>query len=278
MDYIQLNIEFNTVDPYREVAMSLLADEGFESFVETNSGLESYIPINNYKESILEVLKPYNDYIDHLEAVKIKDQNWNAEWEKNFDPVFVDDLLVIKAPFHTQEFTQKMSITIQPQMSFGTGHHQTTWLASQRLFDLDLAEKTVLDMGTGTGVLAILAEKLGANKIYAPDIDEWSFNNAIENVALNNCSKVEVALGTDQLIQDKKEVFDVIIANINKNILIQQFPSYANSIKPNGVLLISGFFETDKDDLVQAAQTHGFEFNHMWTKEGWALIELAKTN
>lgn len=271
MNYIELNIEFKALEPWRDILVSQLAEEGFESFVETNTGLLSYIAEKEFEESMLASLKNI-EAIDQFRTKVIQDQNWNATWEENFDPVIVEDKLAIIAPFHKEEFSQSMVITIQPQMSFGTGHHQTTWLASKRFFDLDLSDKSVLDMGTGTGILAILAEILGAKSVYAPDIDEWSYNNAQENIALNNCNKIEVALGDDQLLRGRS--FDVIVANINKNVLLQQFPTYAEVIVDGGTLLISGFFETDKEDLVQAAGKLGFIFEQIFTKDEWALVQF----
>ena len=274
MDYIELNIEFNNISPWREIVLSDLSVVGFESFVETKLGLKCYIAENNFSDDMLLILDNYKTHINSIEINKIKDKNWNAEWEKNFDPVFVENKLAIVAPFHKGEFTQKIVVKIQPQMSFGTGHHQTTWLASKKMFDLDLNNKSVLDMGTGTGVLAILAEKLNAKYIFAPDIDKWSYNNAIENVALNNCTKIEVALGDDSLLKDK--LFDVIIANINKNILIQHFSTYSKALKSGGIMLNSGFFTTDKDDLINEAQKYGFIFESITSKDQWALLEFKK--
>lgn len=273
MDYIELNIDFREIRPWRDIAISQLAEMGFESFVETKTGILSYIPVNLFREEMIDELE-MKDVISQTEVKVIKDQNWNAEWEKNFEPVLVDNLLAIKAPFHDQEFTQKMVVTVQPKMSFGTGHHQTTWLISRRLFDLKLTEQSVLDMGTGTGVLAILAEKLGASKVFAPDIDQWSYENAIENVALNNCEAIEVALGDDRLLEGRN--FDIIIANINKNVLIQHFSVYSKSLNSGGKLLISGFFETDQYDLRDEAERHGFIFEYIFTREGWALMEFRK--
>lgn len=274
MDYIELTIEFKTINPWREVALSALAELGFESFVETKEGLECYIPEKEYSENIQLALKGYDEHIESFQVNKIKDKNWNAEWETNFEPVFVEDKLAILAPFHTEKYAHQLIVKIQPQMSFGTGHHQTTWLASKKLFNLDVKGKRILDMGTGTGVLAIIAEKLGADYVFAPDIDEWSFNNANENSALNDCSKVEVALGGDELLEGKE--FDIIIANINKNILIKHFPVYAKALVSGGTMLNSGFFTTDKKDLVEEAEESGFIFESIESKDEWAMLEFIK--
>ena len=168
MDYIELDIELKTLAPWREVILSDLAVVGFESFIETKSGLKGYINVNDFSDDMLLILGNYKSHILSYEINSIKDENWNAKWEENFDPVFIEEKLAIIAPFHKGDYSQNLIVKIQPQMSFGTGHHQTTWLASRKLFKLDLKNKTVLDMGTGTGVLAIVAEKLGAESIFAP--------------------------------------------------------------------------------------------------------------
>ncbi|MEZ4923893.1 MAG: 50S ribosomal protein L11 methyltransferase [Crocinitomicaceae bacterium] len=275
MNYIELRVEFSEVHPWRDIMIAQLGELGFESFVETKTGLNSYIPETIFDAGIIDDLKEQQG-IANLDYSLIEDQNWNAKWEENFEPVFVDDLLVIRAPFHSPDLKAKMVVTIQPQMSFGTGHHQTTWLMAKKLFELDLTGKEVLDMGTGTGVLAIVAEKLGAKKVFAPDIDEWSFRNALENVALNNCEKIEVALGDDQTIKGRS--FDLIIANINKNVLIQHFSVYSECIKPGGMMLISGFFETDQGDLKKEAGNHGFIFEETFTKDEWAMMQFKAPN
>lgn len=274
MDYIELKIELKTLNPWREVVLSDLAVVGFESFVETNSGLDCYISEKDFSDDMLLILGNYKTHILSYEVNTIKDENWNAKWEENFDPVFVEDKLAIVAPFHTGEYSQGLVVKIQPQMSFGTGHHQTTWLASRKMFNLDLKGKRLLDMGTGTGVLAIVAEKLGADYVFAPDIDKWSYNNALENVKLNACSKIEVALGGDELLTENQ--FDIIIANINKNILIAHFPVYAKAIKSGGTMLNSGFFTTDKNDLIEEAEKYGFVFESIESKDEWALLEFKK--
>jgi ribosomal protein L11 methyltransferase len=214
--------------------------------------------------------------IDQFAYKTIQDENWNAEWEKNFDPVLVEDKLAIIAPFHNGVFNQSLTITIQPQMSFGTGHHQTTWLMSKRLFELNLENQRVLDMGTGTGILAILAEKLGASEILAVDIDEWSYRNALENIELNDCHKIQVELGDHLILKDKK--FDLIIANINKNVLISHFETYSEILEKNGILLLSGFFKTDREDLEQKASEFGFIFESIETKDEWALLQFTLNN
>jgi ribosomal protein L11 methyltransferase len=271
--YIELSVELKTVDPWREILVAELAEKGFESFVETNSGFLGYIQEPLYLADMSEDLK-HLEYVESYQVKTIEEQNWNQEWEKNFDPVFVEKKLAIVAPFHEIPTGFEQVITIMPKMSFGTGHHQTTWLVSKALFDLDLKGKDVLDMGTGTGILAILAEKLGASSVFAPDIDEWSYLNALENCETNNCKNIKVVQGGDEVLGG--QLFHIILANINKNVLIKHFSVYSSSLQSGGLLLISGFFETDQADLVSEAAKHGFVFDRIHSREGWAIIHLHK--
>lgn len=272
MDYVELEINFKEVNPWRDIAVSELSDWGFESFVETKTGLLSYIPVEIFNE---EIKAKVNDLtgVSGFDFKNIPDENWNSKWEENFNPVYVEDKLAIVAPFHKSYETRPMVIEIQPQMSFGTGHHQTTWLISKRLFGLDLDGKSVLDMGTGTGVLAILAEKLGATDVDAPDIDIWSYENAKENAARNSCQYVKVFHGGHELINKS---YDLVIANINKNVLIENFSVYSNALESGGKLLLSGFFTTDESDLIKVAENFGFNFEQSLNKDEWSMLEFNK--
>ncbi|MFK8046741.1 MAG: 50S ribosomal protein L11 methyltransferase [Crocinitomicaceae bacterium] len=274
MRYIELHIEVFELEPWREIIVTVLAENGAESFVETKAGCLAYFPENKYPGIDNCGHLDYKDKIKSVTEKIIEDQNWNASWEKNFEPVFVGDQLAILAPFHNQNTKHQIKVLIQPQMSFGTGHHQTTWLMSEKLLSLKIKGKTILDMGTGTGVLAILAEKLGAKKVFAPDIDEWAFNNAVENCKLNKSQNVLVVHGGAELLKEQK--FDILIANINKNILIQQFTDYAKVANKGALLLLSGFFKTDIDELKVAALKSGFIFENSSSKDEWALMELIK--
>ena len=273
MDYRSYELKFSELDPWRDIAISEMADYGFESFSETKLGVLGYIQVEHDSEEVLSKVKGLEG-VDSVEVKDILTENWNQKWEDNFDPVYVDDKLAIIAPFHDDVRSCEMTITIQPQMSFGTGHHQTTWLISRRLFDLDIEGKDVLDMGTGTGVLAILAEKLGGKNIFAPDIDEWSYKNALENVQRNECSEIEVAHGGHELIGNK--TFDIVIANINKNILIENFSVYSSAVRPQGTLILSGFFKTDKAELEACANKYGFVFEVEHSKDEWSMLEFKR--
>lgn len=273
MDYRSYELEFSEIEPWRDIAVSQMAEFGFESFTETKVGLMGYIQVESDSENILKQVNSLNG----VSGVIVKDivtENWNQKWEDNFEPVYVDDLLAIVAPFHKEFRKCELTILIQPQMSFGTGHHQTTWLISKRLLTMNLNGKEVLDMGTGTGVLAIIAEKMGAKNILAPDIDEWSYKNAIENVDRNNCKEISVLHGGHEVVGDR--TFDLVIANINKNILIENFSVYSKAVKSQGTLLLSGFFKTDKKDLCFHAEKHGFVFEEELSKDEWSMLELKR--
>lgn len=273
MDYISYSLAFSTLDPWRDIAVSEMAELGFESFVETKQGLKGYIAVNANKAVYKSIILNYEG-VSEVDVEIIVGENWNQKWEENFDPVYVENKLAIIAPFHTNYKKCALTVTIQPQMSFGTGHHQTTWLMSQQLMSMSLKGKKLLDMGTGTGVLAILAEKLGAQKIIAPDIDEWSYNNAKDNCLLNKSKEITVLHGGHEVLGEDK--FDVILANINKNTLIANFSLYSKALVLDGSLLLSGFFCTDKDDLCEHAANNGFVFEKEVSKDEWSMLEFKR--
>jgi ribosomal protein L11 methyltransferase len=201
-------------------------------------------------------------------------QNWNATWEAQFEPVFIGEELRIVAPFHELPSFAGIEIVILPKMSFGTGHHQTTHLICQHMLSMDFKGKSVLDMGAGTGVLAILAEKLGAEQICALEIEVWSAENILENIALNKSERISAIHGGAESIPQQS--FEVILANINKNVLLEQLPNYSQVLSANGLLLLSGFFVTDAPDLVAASAKHGFEWVKTAELENWAVVLLKK--
>ncbi len=275
---IELNIEISPKEPWTDILIAQLSEIGFDSFMDTDNGTLAYINEDDFVEARL-----INETILGIEAEdfkakssieKIPHQNWNALWESDFQPVFVEDKLTIIAPFHDDNLVKGMSIIIQPQMSFGTGHHQTTWMMTKAMMELIPFPKRVLDMGTGTGVLAILAEKLGANELVAIDIEPWSVENTIENLARNSCIKSKSLCGDVDLIDGME--FDVVLANINKNVLKSHLSSYSKHLINNGTLIISGFFETDVDELIEVAHLHSFVFEKKFTKETWAAIQFIK--
>jgi ribosomal protein L11 methyltransferase len=277
MERIKVTFQFSEIDPWNDVAIASLSEIGFDSFVELETGIEAYINENEFDQELIQT-----DFIDSIkeqvnvffEVEKIPFQNWNAVWESDFKPVFVEDKLTIIAPFHDPNLVKGLPIIIQPQMSFGTGHHQTTWMMSKILIEMGEMPNDILDMGTGTGVLAILAEKLGAKSILAIDIEPWSVENTIENANRNQCTHIVSLCGDVGLIEGKK--FDLILANINKNILKSHMESYANAMNKDAKIALSGFFESDVDELLEVANRYGLIFDSKITKETWAAIILTK--
>ncbi|MFN8699078.1 MAG: 50S ribosomal protein L11 methyltransferase [Flavobacteriales bacterium] len=274
MTYIEYTFRLNPLLPAREVLVAELAELGFESFVDTEDGLQAYIQSTLHQpvsaDNLMACAMP--DQEVQMVVKEIADQNWNAEWEKNFEPILVDDKCAVRAPFHNPVTGFAMEIVIEPKMSFGTGHHATTWLMMRALFDLDLKGKKLLDMGSGTGVLAILAEKLGAASCDAIDIDEWAYENALENMQRNGCRRVHCALGGADLLGEKK--YDVILANINRNILTRDAAHYLNVLNNGGLILLSGFYTHDVP-LVQDAfpGTTGVRQD---SRDEWAMLMLRK--
>ena len=204
---------------------------------------------------------------------EVEQTNWNAEWEKNFKPIQVDDLVSIRAPFHENPHL-KYDIVIVPKMSFGTGHHETTHMMVQHLLALDLENKKVLDMGCGTGILAIFAEMKGANPVDAIDIDAWCYENSLENIARNNCSHITVFEGDSALLIDKK--YDVIIANINRNILLEDMNIYANCLHENGVLLLSGFYQEDISMIDAEVSKYNLKLESFIERNNWVALKYNK--
>ncbi|MBK7817078.1 MAG: 50S ribosomal protein L11 methyltransferase [Sphingobacteriaceae bacterium] len=274
-NYIAYYFKVEPPQPGTDILIASLGEAGFESFVENEEGFEAYINEELEKNINLNEFT-FEDFKFTFEKDKIEQSNWNAEWEKNFEPVLVEDLLLIRAPFHAEVKNVKHEVVIMPKMSFGTGHHDTTWLMCKQLFDLDLKNKSVLDMGTGTGILAIVAKKLGASPILGIDIDEWSAENAKENCIANGGADIEIKLGDKELLDNYKD-FAVILANINKNVLKIQIPLYSKLLKADGVLLMSGFFTTDVDELEKFANQNQLKLVERYNKNDWAVMKLRKS-
>lgn len=278
MDYIELTLHLTPREPWSEILIAELAECGFESFVETTTGIQAFAPvtIGQIDELLATTSLIENPEVQFVKEEKIiPHQNWNAQWEADFEPVEVDDRLVILAPFHdASKYADREQIIIQPQMSFGTGHHQTTYLMSQFLLDMENVSEHILDMGTGTGVLAILAEKKGANSILAVDIEPWSVENTIENAARNNCSCIRTATGDIECVEENE--FGLILANINKNVLKSHLKTYYDLLATNGMLLLSGFFVSDTAELIGLGQKIGFTYLETVEKETWAALKLVK--
>ena len=280
MDYIELSIICEPREPWADIAVALLAELPFDSFVDTETGILAYIPADSFNKEPVETILTENFPIDEVQLTShvryIEQENWNAKWESDFEPVHVGEELSILAPFHDKTLAKKRIIEIMPKMSFGTGHHQTTRLMCSFLLEEDVNSKKVLDMGTGTGILAILAEQLEANSILAVDIEDWSVENTLENAERNACSKIEGRCGDIDSILEKD--FDIILANINRNILLRHLPSYSEKLSKNGILFLSGFFNSDSEDLKQAAMQEGLSFIDQKSEENWCALKFQKSN
>ncbi len=278
MDYLELTLNLSPRDPWAEILMTELSDLGYESFVETEEGLLAYakvvdIDVNDPCKGS-SIVDSEKEFTAAIEVKIIPQQNWNAVWESDFHPVFVEEQLSILAPFHEETQAKGLLVWIEPKMSFGTGHHQTTWMMSKALLDLPVLPNKVLDMGTGTGVLAIIAEKQGANEIVAVDIEEWSVENTLENAARNACSHIEALCGDVDVLEGRR--FELILANINKNVLKAHMSAYVSMLEPAGKLIISGFFETDAEELILVAQSHGLTHTGSLSRETWAALTFEK--
>jgi ribosomal protein L11 methyltransferase len=274
MKYVEVSFSIMPFEPWNEIIIANLSILPYESFMEEGEYLKAYIQEQDFdpfdlKDLVLKI-KTNKGVIINYEYKNIEHQNWNHVWESHFEPVSINDQLHILAPFHPKDKYQGLIIEIEPKMSFGTGHHQTTFLMCEEITSLSLDGKKVLDMGSGTGVLAILAEKCGAKEILAIDIESWSVENCEENTKRNKCSKIISKLG--DIIDINGQYFDVIIANINKNVLLAHLPSYSKCLNTNGILLLSGFFETDAEDLISAAFEENLVLHSKKIKDGWAML------
>ena len=271
--YIGYYFKVKPLQPATEILIAELGYAGFESFVETQEGVTAYIQKEDCREDILEgiqILKSEEFEITYS-FEEIEQTNWNEEWEKNFQPIVVDNSCTVRAPFHEKPNTQ-YDIVIEPKMSFGTGHHETTHMMIQHILKNDFVGKSVLDMGSGTGVLAILAEMKGAKSLDAIDIDNWCYINSLENVERNNCKNITVLEGDASLLKDRK--YDVIIANINRNILLKDLDTYVSCLKPNGMVLLSGFYNNDIPSIKSKCESLDLQFVENFEKNEWVALKF----
>lgn len=276
MNYIELDIQVEPRYPAADLLITELSELGFESFADTPGGFTAYIPENDYHAGVLQPLHDFDPALGklHWTEKQIPAQNWNAVWEADFQPVDIGGKCMIRAPFHAPPPEGVMDIVIQPQMSFGTGHHATTHLMVEKLLTMDFAGKTVLDLGSGTGVLAILASLRGGAHVDAVDIEAPAVENARENAAHNPGAVIHVYEGDDRFLAGKN--YDVIIANINRNVLLAAMPGFGSALNHGGTLLLSGFFTSDTDTLTAAAAAHGLTTVAANARNEWALLELTR--
>ncbi|MDR0368490.1 MAG: 50S ribosomal protein L11 methyltransferase [Bacteroidales bacterium] len=277
MKYIEIDCVVSPAETGNEIVIALLADMGCESFVESENGVLAYIGKDYFDEKRLETLFAETAAFDFSVSYswkEMEEQNWNAVWESNYEAVLIDNSCYIRAPFHRQRKDVEYEIVIEPKMSFGTAHHPTTSQMIRYLLEEDCKDKTVLDMGSGTGVLAIFAMMRGAKTATAIDNDTWAYENCLENAEKNHISDIEVVLGD---ANDISGTFDLILANINRNILMQDMEKYANALNKNGVLLLSGFYlDPDLNILKGEAEKHNLVFDSFKEQENWTAARFLK--
>ena len=273
MVYLAYHFTIIPLQPATEILIAELGYAGFESFVETETGVTAYIQKEEWNQEILNDIQILNseEFQITYAIEEVEQVNWNAEWESNFNPIQVDGLVSIRAPFHENPGLD-YDIVIEPKMSFGTGHHETTHMMVQQLINLELKDKKVLDMGCGTGILAIFAEMKGAQPIDAIDIDNWCYLNSLENVERNSCKHISVYEGDATLLDGRN--YDVIIANINRNILLNDMQTYAKSLNSNGVLLLSGFYNEDIAAIEEECNKYMLKLVGKLEKNNWVSLKF----
>ena len=273
--YIQLNLTIQPVESGREVVLAVLSELGFESFVERERGLEAYIQESDWTPDLLDALYPLseNGFDIAWSLLAIPPENWNAVWESDFQPIVIEDKCAVRAHFH-DPIDVPYELVITPKMSFGTGHHQTTYMMLNYLLQYPPKGHSLLDMGCGTGVLAILAEKLGAVSINAIDVEPWCYQNTVENIATNGCKNITPAEGDRSQIPPKE--FNTILANINMNVLLLDIPLYAEQLKEDGSLFLSGFFTQDIPAIESKANQYGLKLVDFQNKDNWVAAHFKR--
>lgn len=265
--YIQVQI--NNIDALEQEKLIAVLDEyGATGFEQNDSNMIVYFDEKNFANDELANLFDKHE----IEVKELVDQNWNQVWERNFQPVIVDRFCAVRASFHAPIKNVEHEIIITPKMSFGTGHHATTYMMMQQMQEIDFKRKTVFDFGTGTGVLAILAEKLGASSITAIDIDDWSIENAAENIAANQCSKIHLYKSSEI----PRQQFDIILANINRNVIVQHFDEIVKAAKAGSSIIFSGLLTNDGDDIVKEAQLRNLEQVKQSGQNNWVCLLFVK--
>lgn len=279
MKYLEIKLNITPADPWKEIYTSLMAECGCDSFMDGDSENEllCYIPEKDYQEDVFKDLLETPQFPEvkiSYTIAPMEDKDWNAAWESNYEPVLIDEKCYIRAPFHPARPDAEYEIVIEPKMSFGTAHHATTAQMVSYLLETDVRGKAVLDMGAGTGVLAILATLKGANPVTAIDNDEWAYRNGVENAKHNRCEHLKVLLGDATLLGD--ENYDIILANINRNILLQDIPQYVKCMNDGALLFLSGFYEEDLPALHYCCAQNGLKYMDHKTKDKWVAAMFEK--
>lgn len=260
-------------DSLVDLYIGLLSNIGFDGFEQTDTDLKAYIDSSDYEEEVLKAISESNHFSYQINT--IEEQNWNALWESNFEPIQVDDFVGIRADFHAPIKNVQYEIRITPKMSFGTGHHATTYMMIAQMRNLDFSDKKVLDFGTGTGILAILAEKLGAKEIIAIDNDPWSIDNTEENVQKNDCKSIDIQLASS-IEAFTNEKFDIILANINRNIILDNWQDLDKKVKKEGFILLSGLLTEDESTIQEKANQSGWRHCNTQARRQWISILYQK--
>jgi len=270
--YLGYHFTVEPKEPGSEILVAELGEKPFESFTESDSGVVAYIQKQFWTEDILEDIQILSspEFAISYKIEEIEQVNWNEEWEKNFEPIDVDGKCHVRAPFHPKTDAE-FDIVIEPKMSFGTGHHETTHMMIQHLLETNVEDLKTLDMGCGTAILAILAEMKGAQPIDAIDIDNWCYLNSIENAERNNCSHITVYEGDAALLEGK--IYDLIIANINRNILLNDMEAYVNCLNKDGILLLSGFYEEDIPFIDASCKENGLTYVKKFQRNNWVSLK-----
>ena len=273
--YIGYHFTIEPIELGSEILIAELGEKAFESFIETETGISAYVQKDLWSETILEDIQILDNpefKIDYT-FEEIEQVNWNEEWEKNFEAIEVDGKCHVRAPFH-EKTNAEYDIVIEPKMSFGTGHHETTHMMIQHILETDFTNKKTLDMGCGTAILAILAEMKGAQPIDAIDIDNWCYLNSIENAERNNCKHISVYEGDASLLSGKK--YDIIIANINRNILLNDMQQYVDCLNANGILFLSGFYTEDIPFISESCTSKGLTYVKQFERNNWVALKFVK--
>ena len=280
MKYIEVSFTMDDTGMFRDMLVSELAEGPYESFVDTKDGVKAYVPADQFDRHFLEVTVETFPLPLKYTVAEMEDRDWNAEWEKGHEAVLVKadngTSIWVRAPFHPHRTDVDYELLIEPKMSFGTAHHPTTYMMLSYVAELEMVGKRVLDMGCGTAVLGILAKLRGAEYVMGIDVDEWAYRNGLENAASNGV-ELDLRLG-DASTLNGVEPFDIIIANINRNILLRDMEAYARVLKGGGVLLLSGFYEADEGALIARANELGMTFEQKKNREGWSALELRIRN